>query len=623
MAQDLQSFAIVSGQSVTNTGATTITGNIAISPGISYTGSGTVTQDGAVFLADAVAVRIQNDLVTLYTFLTGRPTSAGGNLSGQNLAGMVLSPGVYNFDSSANLASNGVLTLDAGGNEDAVFILNIGSTLIAESGSEVQLINGARGGNVFYRVGSSATLGDDAKLQGQIVALTSISMNADAQVACGAALARNGSVTLIENTIQICTLTVPDLAEVAANPTLPPSQQAVAVALSEFIGTGGVLPIGLAIIAATQTPEELAISLSQLSGEVSTGLAPMGLQSMGGFLDVVMGRGQRPSVQTIAPRDEGVPAGMVPDKINAPYLPGKFNAADTSVTPQPMAFSAMLAEQTTPWNVWAAAYGSRNIIDGDSGLGVRERTSDTRGIAVGMNYALQTNLDLGVALSWNTADFALDNDAGTGTSDAIFAALRARSSTVSGYVEGAVAYGRHDLTTDRNVTIAGFDQLRGETEANHFAAHVEAGYHMGIFTPFVGLRAQSFRTDAYAETATTGVDTYALSYAAHTTHSLRSELGVDMQWAREDISGRATTLGLRAAWAHEFRNDDPALGSLVTTPALNFPASGATRDSDSLLLSASVGSTAATGLFVEGGVNMEYSQNAQDLGGSVTIGYRW
>ena len=206
MAQDLQSFGVVSGQSLTNTGPTTIVGNIAVSPGTSYTGSNEVTQTGETFLGDAVALRIQNDLTTLYTVLEGRPTSQGGDLTGQDLGGMTLQPGVYNFDTSAGIAAGQTLILDGGGDPDAIFIFNIGSTLTAGSGATVVLQNGAQGGNVFYRVGSSATLDTTSDLQGQIIALTSITMNTEASIGCGAAQARNGSVTLDTNTIEICTL---------------------------------------------------------------------------------------------------------------------------------------------------------------------------------------------------------------------------------------------------------------------------------------------------------------------------------------------------------------------------------------------------------------------------------
>jgi len=205
-AQNLNSFAVIAGQSLTNTGPTTITGNIAVSPGTSFTGQGSVTQTGTTFIADAVGVRIQNDLTTLYTYLAGLPTSSGGNLTGRDLGGMTLFPGVYNFDSSALLSAGQTLTLDARGNPNAVFIINIGSALTVGSGAKVILQNGAQGGNVFYRIGSSATLGTTAAFDGKIVALTSITLNTSASIDCGAALARNGSVTLDTNTINICIL---------------------------------------------------------------------------------------------------------------------------------------------------------------------------------------------------------------------------------------------------------------------------------------------------------------------------------------------------------------------------------------------------------------------------------
>ncbi len=165
-AQDLSSFAVVAGQTLTNTGPTTINGNIALSPGTSYTGSGSVTLTGTEYIADAVAGRVQNELTALYISLSGLPTSSGGDLTGQDLAGMTLTPGVYNYDSSANLAAGGTLILDAGGNPDAIFIINVGSTLTAGSGSSVVLQNGAQGGNVYFRVGSSATLDTTAGLSG-------------------------------------------------------------------------------------------------------------------------------------------------------------------------------------------------------------------------------------------------------------------------------------------------------------------------------------------------------------------------------------------------------------------------------------------------------------------------
>lgn len=615
-AQDLTSFAVIAGQSLTNTGSTTIDGNIAISPGASYTGSGSVSQTGETFLADAVAVRIQNDLATLYNVLEGRPTSSGGDLTGQDLGGLTLLPGVYNFDTSANLASGETLTLDGGGDPDAIFIINIGSTLTAGSGSSVVLINEAQGGNVFYRIGSSATLDTSADLVGQIVALTSVTLNNSAMIDCGAAYARNGSVTLDTNTIQICTLAGKGFDTVVDNALLTENQNSAAKALSDYVTGGGVLPIGFAILAATQTPEELAASLAQMSGEVSTGVAPMSMQSMDAFLDTVMRSGRNPRLPGAAP----LPTLVVQDS-NIPL--SKYGSKETVTGEQTLAYAEPAAVRARPWDVWVSGYGSRNVIDGDAGIGWHELSSNNRGIAAGLNFSPNNNSDLGIALSWNTADFALANGFGSGTSDTVFVALRGQTSFDRGYVEGAVAYGRSDITTDRTVTIAGADRLIGETTATSLAAHIEAGYHMGNFTPFVGLRAKSVTTQAYSESAVSGSSTYALRYDEETYTSLRTELGVSMQWPVDPAVSGTPAFGLRAAWAHELSSNEPGTRSFLTIPGVAFPISGATRDRDSLILAASVGVGASNGLYVDGAVNTEYSGNSQDFGGSLTAGYRW
>ncbi|MFN4156219.1 MAG: ice-binding family protein [Paracoccaceae bacterium] len=620
-AQDLQSFGVISGQSLTNTGPTTIVGNIALNPGTSYTGYGSVTHTGSVYLADPVAIRVQNDLSTLYGVLAGRPTSNGGNLTGQDLGGMTLTGGVYNFDSSAGIAAGQTLILDGGGNPDTIFIFNIGSTLTTGSGARVLLENGAQGGNVFYRVGSSATLDTSSVLEGQIVALTSITMNTAASVNCGAALARNGSVTLDTNTIRICTLAAPGFDTVITDPTLTENDRAVATALSGYVAGGGILPLGIAIIAATQTPAELAVSLAQLSGQVSTSVAPTGMQATNDFLDTFVRTGRTPRTTPQPSRNDGVPVGMVREKINAAYT-GKYGSEPTRVV-ETLSYPERLSPRPRNWDMWVSGYGSRNTTDGSARLGHSERTSTNRGIAVGLNVLVNEATNVGVALSWSRADFALSENMGSGTSDTVLLGLRARTSSDRGYLEGALAFGRSDISTDRTVTIAGLDRLGAETTGNSFAAHVEAGYHMGVFTPFAALRAQSFRTAAYSESAVSGSDSFALGYDAATTTSVRSELGVDMQWSTTLADGGARSFGVRAAWGHEFASNTPGTRSFVALPGALVAVSGATPGRDSILLSANMGLATANGVTIDGGVNVAYSNNARDFGGSIKLGYRW
>ena len=437
-AQVLQDFALVSGQSITSTSSTTapttIIGDIAISPGSSFTITGPLVQHGQRFEGDAVARRIQNELATLYTALASRQTSQNGNLTAiGELDGMILKAGVYRFDAAANLKDGGLLIFDGDNNPNAVFIINIESALTVGTNARVELRNQAQAGNIFYRVGSSATLQTGSEMQGQIVAMESITMVTEAQIVCGAGYARSGSVTLDSNTIQICRLNSTGFDEAALNQDLTQDGRSVAKVLTDFQTSGRTLPIDFAILAAILTPDELAVGLGQLSGEVSTGIVPMGMQSMNAFLDVVIGSWQRTVAAPPPARDEGVPYGMVSDKINAPYsnkiVHGDLDAAVTAapVTTVP----ALSSELVTPLSLWASLYGSRYETDGDSSQGWHDRTSQNRGIAAGLNYALNERTDLGAALSWNTADFSLSDNAGSGHGDTMFVALRGRTATGS------------------------------------------------------------------------------------------------------------------------------------------------------------------------------------------------
>jgi Ice-binding-like/Putative Ig domain len=196
-----QSFGVLGGSTVTNTGATTVNGNVGVSPGTAVTGFPPgVVVGGAIHSNDAVAVQAQNDLTTAYNNIAATPCTV--DLTGQNLGGLTLTPGVYCFSSSAQLT--GALTLDALGNPNALFLFKIGSTLTTASGSSVTVINGGSACNhVFWQVGSSATLGTGTSFAGDILALTSITLTTGANTS-GRALARNGAVTLDTNNVNTC-----------------------------------------------------------------------------------------------------------------------------------------------------------------------------------------------------------------------------------------------------------------------------------------------------------------------------------------------------------------------------------------------------------------------------------
>jgi len=198
-------YTVMGGQAISNTGPTVINGNLAISPNNATSVTGfppgivTGTQDDN----NGNAIQAQTDLVTTYDDAANATPFV--DLTGQNLGGMTLTPGVYRFSSSAQLT--GTLTLDGQGSTDGTFIFQIGSTLTTASGSRVALINGAGGCAVFWQVTSSASLGSTTSFQGNLIALDSITMITGATIGVGGganggrALARNASVTLDSNVI--------------------------------------------------------------------------------------------------------------------------------------------------------------------------------------------------------------------------------------------------------------------------------------------------------------------------------------------------------------------------------------------------------------------------------------
>jgi len=252
-------FAVIAGSGITNTGPTTVSGDVGTFPTTSETGTASVTINGTNHAGDAVTQGAQNDLVVAYTTAAGEgPTTA----IAADLAGQTLAPGVYNSASSIGLT--GALTLDGGGDPDAVFVFQAGSTLTTGSASAINLINGAQSCNVYWQVGSSATLGTASTFRGTIIALTSITATTGVTID-GRVLARNGAVTLDTDTIArptcaaatttAATTTAATTTTTAATTTAATTTATTTVATATTATTTAATPTAKKHISATKVSE--------------------------------------------------------------------------------------------------------------------------------------------------------------------------------------------------------------------------------------------------------------------------------------------------------------------------------------------------------------------------------
>ena len=613
--QSLDTFAILGGSTITNTGTSVIVGNIGVSPGSAITGKGPgadqIVLTGAYFQADGVAVQAKSDLATTYNVLMNRPVTEA--LVGNELGGRTLTAGVYSFESEANL--NGTLTLQ--GDADDVFIIQVPAGLTTASNSSVAIAPGStvNPANVFFVVGSSATLGTNTDFMGQIVALTSISLLTGTTIDCGAAWARNGAVTLDTNEINVCVFDVSDgeIGEDLDDGDTTDNEQAVIDAINDYLENGGTLPLGFLILDLL-TPEELADLLEQIAGETGTGVAPSIHQSMNSFLDLVTGphggMAMAPLPGETMGRGTVSVMGYAPSP--APAGQGAFEGFDQGPAYPDVA----------DWTIWAAGFGGNSLTEGNASIGSHDRTVRDMGVAVGVDYHLSEGTLVGVAASAGVTDFALADEMGSGNSQMFQAAIYGRADGEMGYVAGALAYAYHSVETERRLAVAGEDVFNANFGAHNIAGEIEVGYHVGWFTPYAAVRGQTVFEPAYAETTTSGASTFALGYAENEALSARVELGALADW-ETTVEGGNIGLHVGAAWGHYLYADNDVNAEFLALPGSSFVIEGAQQATDAVLITAGAEITFDSGLAFAGSVNGEFAENFQSYGGSFRLSQSW
>ena len=386
-------------------------------------------------------------------------------------------------------------------------------------------------------------------------------------------------------------------------------------ALTNFFNRTGGIPAVFA---------NLSLSgLSQAAGETATGSQQTTFNAMNQFLGVMMdpfitGRG-----------DGAIAGGAAPgyaDEEALAYAAKKRNPNDAlaaiyTKAPPPAPFEAR-------WSVWAAGFGGSQTTDGNTVVGSDTTTSRIYGTAIGADYRFSPFTIAGFSLAGGGTNFSVANN-GTGRSDLFQAGAFIRHNIGAAYLSGALAYGWQDVTTDRTVTIAGFDQLRAKFNANAWSGRVEGGYRLvapvvgGVgFTPYAAGQFTTFELPAYAESVVSGANTFALGYGAKSVTDTRSELGLrtDKSFAMQTA---VLTLRGRVAWAHDF-NPDRGIGSTFQTlPGASFFVNGAALASDSALVTASAETKWMNGWSTAATFEGEFSNVTRSFAGKGVVRYAW
>ncbi|MDQ2797777.1 MAG: ice-binding family protein, partial [Actinomycetota bacterium] len=337
------SYSVLAGQSVTNTGPSGLDGDLGLSPntGSSITGFPPGVVGGSTHAGDAPALRAQSDLTTAYNDAAGRaPTQ---NVAG-DLVGTTKVAGVYK--SSGPLALSGSVTLDGQNDPSSVFIFRVASTLTTATASSVNLINGARACNIFWQVGSSATLGTASVFRGTIMASTSITVSSGALVQ-GRALARSGSVTLDNDSfISAQCSTTPTAGETSTTQTL----------LSSRVPVGGVIPVDVAVTGTSNTVPTGTVTV--YDNGVAVGSAPV---DSTGHARITIPAGSSPGTKIITSHYDGssteLPSNSTPDTVTVETT---RSGPSSSATPNPSRPSST-TRPTTSTAVAASAGGTTTL----------------------------------------------------------------------------------------------------------------------------------------------------------------------------------------------------------------------------------------------------------------------
>ena len=429
------------------------------------------------------------------------------------------------------------------------------------------LVNGANANNVFWVVGSSATLGTNSVFAGNILALTSITLNTGASIICGRALAQNGAVTLDSNTITLCT--------------------------AGGDGDDGDTDIDIDTLFGEGISgfQETAFGASRLFGSAMLAQASL------------MGQGAGPS----GPQQPGQPE---------QYQPLKLGPSDV----EPAPYFSDGNYQPRMWRAWAAGLGRGASLEGDAGAANLDM--ETGGLAAGIDYRLNRSTLVGIAGGYTTSDLSVDELQTEGSIDGAHVGLYGVKWLRNVYLAGFAEYGHFSNHSDRQIDWILDERAQGKFSSDEYGGRVEAGwrqyYRNTAVTPFVGFDAARLDSNGFTETSVAsdgGPGILGLTFDSHSVDSLVSSLGIQFDSWIALRNDRVLRPFVRVAWRHEFETERTVDSFLTAAPGAAFTVAGASAPEDSARSDAGVhlDVTERIGLFAifEG----EFSDRGQSYAG--------
>ena len=394
------------------------------------------------------------------------------------------------------------------------------------------------------------------------------------------------------------------------------NQRNVANTLQNFFTTNGTIPAAFAGLSPG--------GLTQVSGELATGTQQATFDAMNLFVGLL-------TDPFMAGRNGGATGtpGATPfadEQAALAYAGKKSGAAGDAFARLPT--KADIARNNlldNRWSVWGAAFGGGSNIDGNAVVGSNAATVRAFGFAAGFDYRISRETLAGFAIAGGGTSFSVLGT-GSGRSDMFQAGAFVRHNAGPAYVSAAAAWSWQDVTTDRTVTAAGFEQLHAQFNATAFTGRIEGGYRyftpwMGV-TPYAAGQFTSYFLPAYAEQVLAGPGNFALRYAGRDVTAARTELGVRLDKSYAMQSAILTLRG-RLAWAHDFQTDRSITPAFQTLPGTSFVVFGAAQPHNSALTTASAEMTWLNGLSAAATFEGQFSDISRSYAGKGVLRYAW